>query len=274
MAFVRTNLGNTLLRTGHTDEAILELQEAVASDPEGSLSHYFLAGAYATKGWSDEALAEYLRVTEIEPGHALAHAEVANLLLKAGRTQEAIERFRKALSLNSSLAVAHANLGYALLETGEWMESITHSRRSLEIDPHGVAALQNLGLAYARSGCFREASVAFAETLRIDPSIVSALTNGAWILATSPEADLRDGPLALEYALRADQQTGGVDLWALRVLAAAYAEVCQFENAEQTVQRALALVAANSNTPASGTLRADLQAYRAGRPLRIPAPPQ
>ncbi len=80
------------------------------------------------------------------------------------------------------------------------------------------------------------------ETLRLDPDKIGTQITLAWILSTSPDAGIRDGTKALEFAQRAEQTSGGHNLMVFRVLAAAYAENGRFPEAinaaEEGAQRA------------------------------------
>ena len=64
----------------------------------------------------------------------------------------------------------------------------------------------------------------------------------AWIRATSPYAEVRDGRKAVQFAELANQVTGGRNTGMLSILAAAYAEAGDFEKAVATQQKAIALL--------------------------------
>ena len=87
----------------------------------------------------------------------------------------------------------------------------------------------------------------------------------AWLLATNPDATLRDGELALDYAQRAvaKVQTPAY----LDTLAAAYAELGQFAEAVATQERAIALVV-DAQSELAAELQGHLLAYRDGKPWR------
>jgi TPR repeat protein len=98
-----------------------------------------------------------------------------------------------------------------------------------------------------------------------------AMNDYAWLLATSPDAELRDGPRALTLARRAvalERSPSHLD-----TLAAAYAELGRFTQAVATQRDALAAVAALDPRPANAAaleqeLSAHLEAFEAGRPWR------
>ena len=90
----------------------------------------------------------------------------------------------------------------------------------------------------------------FQKVLELDPNHVTAQNNLAWMLATCPDASLRNGPKAVELAQRAVQLSAGMSPQILDTLAAAYAEAGQFPEAIKTARQALDLsVAQNNQTP-------------------------
>src|SRR5208282_4761389 len=87
----------------------------------------------------------------------------------------------------------------------------------------------------------------FQKVLELQPNDADIHNVVAWMLATSPEATVRDGARAIELARRANQLSAGDDPMILRTLAAAYAEAGRFPEAVSTAQRALQLATARTN---------------------------
>ena len=112
-----------------------------------------------------------------------------------------------------------------------------------------------------------EAISQFQKALAIKPGYVAAQNNLAWVLATSPQASLRNGIKAVGLAERANQLAGGKNPVILATLAAAYAEAGRFPEAIETAQRALRLAEGQSNTALAGALQSQLKLYQAGIPF-------
>ncbi len=94
----------------------------------------------------------------------------------------------------------------------------------------------------------------------------------AWVLATSPEARLRNAGEATELAEQAAVLTDHRDPLILDVLAASYAASGRFEEAVATARAAIDRAAAAGAQRLADGFRQRLQLYQQGRPYREPAP--
>ena len=91
--------------------------------------------------------------------------------------------------------------------------------------------------------------------------------NLAWLLATSPDATVRNGPEALALVEKIADQFPN-DHAFVNIVAAALAENGRFAEAVATAERALALARAAGNKNVETLVTQRLEAYRAGRPWR------
>ena len=131
---------------------------------------------------------------------------------------------------------------------------------------------------------YPRALAAFDELARSFPDYFDAHFGLAWIRATCRDAQYRDGKFAVASATRACELSNWLDVGALGVLAAAYAEVGDFASAVKWQQKAIALTAkrAAPGNPQSrpttiwltgkitgtGSLQERLALYLAGKPYR------
>ena len=263
------NLGNALLKKGNVDEAIAHFQEALQIIPDYAEAHNNLGNALLKKGNVDEAIVHYQKALQIKPDYAGDHNNLGYALLKKGNVDEAIAHFQKALQITPDYAEAHYNLGNALLQKGNVDEAIVHYQKALQITPDYAEAHNNLGNALIKKGSVDEAIVHYQKTLQIKPDNVEAQNNLAWVLATCPQASLRDGNKAVELAQRANQLTGDGNPVVLGTLAAAYAEAGRFPEAVETAQRALQLAETQSNAALADAIRSQLKLYQAGNPFHL-----
>jgi tetratricopeptide (TPR) repeat protein len=268
-AEVHYNLGNALLQKGKVDEAIAHYQMALQIKPDNAEAHYNLGNELLQKGKVDEAIAHFQKALQITPEFAEAHYNLGDALLQKGKVDEAIAHFQKALQITPEFAEAHYNLGGALLQKGSVDEAIAHYQKALQIKPDYAKAHFNLGNALFQKGSVDEAIAHFQKALEIDPDYAKAQNNLAWVLATCPQASLRNGNKAVELAQRANQLTGDGNPAILGTLAAAYAEAGRFPEAVETAQRALQLAETQSNTALAEAIRSQMKLYQAGLPFHL-----
>ncbi len=264
------NLAGCLYELGRFDEALEEYRRAIAIYPDYAHAHNNLGIALLRKGQVEEAIAHLQRVVEIQPDAAPAHNNLGAALLGMGRVDEAFAHLQKALEIQPGLASAHNNLGDALLRKGRFDEAITRFQEAVRLRPDFARAHCNLGAALLRKGQAAEALAHYQAAIAAQPANPPVLTTVAWVLATCPEAAVRNGPRAVELAQQAERLPGGANPSVLGTLAAAYAEAGRFPEAVATARRALELATAQANTAQAEALRTQLELYQAGSPFRDP----
>jgi tetratricopeptide (TPR) repeat protein len=255
------------LRDRHQlDAAIEEYQRGLAIWPDYADAHYNLAGIYLEKGDADKAISEYRTAIRLQPNDAELHNNLGSALLQRGSREDAIAEYEAALRLHPNLAAAHVNIARALLQTGDLDRAIEHFRASVSTDPANAEAHSDLGAALLRKGDIAAAMKELDTTLSLNPNDLSALTNLSWLLATSADAATRNGPRAVALATHANDLTHSADPFALHSLAAAYAEVGQFDKAIDAADRAIA--SPHANAALVNALGREIESYRARIPYR------
>jgi protein O-mannosyl-transferase len=176
------------------------------------------------------------------------------------------------LAVTSNNDVAHASLADLLLKRDRIDEAISHSEEALRIHPRNGNAHDTLALGLFRRGRVDEAVAHWRESLEIRPDSMNAQANLAWVLATSPDASLRDGAKAVELAKKVLERAGQANdanvIVVLRTLAAGYAESGRFSEAIETAQQALQLAIAQDNFALTKDLQSNVANYRRNLPLR------
>ena len=261
------NLGNALLQKGSVDDAITHFQKALQIGPDNAEAHYNLGNALLQKGKMDEAIVHYQRALQIKPDYAKAHYNLGSILLQKGSVDEAIAHYQKALEIKPDHVKARISLGTALLQKGRADEAITNFQMVLQIKPDDADACVNLGNALLQKGKMDEAIVHYQKALEIMPDNLEVQNNMAWVLATAPQASLRNGNRAVKLAERANQLAGGRNPVILRALAAAYAEAGRFGDARRSAQEAIELARAAGQQDMVEQLNGELKLYEAGLPF-------
>jgi tetratricopeptide (TPR) repeat protein len=118
------------------------------------------------------------------------------------------------------------------------------------------------------TGNYERALLGFDKLVRLYPDYPATHERRAWLLATCPLATIRNGKLAVIEARRACELTNWKALWYFSTLAAAHAEIGDFDGAVSWEQKAR-----NGSNHHFGPDKDPLTLYKTGKPVRLPLPP-
>lgn len=220
-------------------------------------------------GRIDEAVKHYEAALRIRPDAAV-HNNLGGIFASRGQMDAAMEHFKMAVAIMPDNADAHSNLGRIFAERGQLDNAIVQFHKALESDPNNVNIYGQLGDALRRQGKNAEAAEQWRKATELQPSALSSVYQLAWLLATCPDAAVRNGADAVELASRAVQLSRGKDPAILGVLAAAYAENKQFSEAIEAADRAVAAASAAGKTRLAEALQQQRKLYQANTPYRVP----
>lgn len=135
----------------------------------------------------------------------------------------------------------------------------------IEDDSEDVDSLRGRGDAYLSLSKHKEAVADYMEALKIDSERDGVLNNLAWVLATSPFDEVRDGKKAIEYATKAGELTEWKEAHVLSTLASGYAETGDFEKAKEWIEKALEI---SEDEDQREGLNNELESYKEEKPWR------
>ncbi len=181
----------------------------------------------------------------LQPHHAYILAALGNCYLRMGKFNEAANCYDEVLQLRPKFMNAHFNLALALTKLGQLDRAMAEYKKVLALQPTVVRAHVELGLLCARKGDHDEALLHFREAYRLDPNSAPALQNLAWTLVIHPDAGKRNGNEAVRLAQRLCELSQEKDPARLNTLAAAYAEIGNYDAAVQTEGEAITLLKAS-----------------------------
>jgi len=122
--------------------------------------------------------------------------------------------------------------------------------------------------AHAELGQYEQAEDWFQRSSRSDSNYYDLWLSWEWQMATAQDASYRDGKRVLEYAGKGSDLTSRYRIRALETLAAAHAELGDFDAA--VTRQSEAIDALDSNAPAERqqVIRERLTLYESRRSLR------
>ena len=268
---------------------------------ENDFEGYFLLGnAYGESGDLDKAAESYRSALQINPDLTKAQAQLGRVLLMQKNFAKAENQFGEVLRLDYENVDAHTGLGYALAAQEKYVEAETEYAIALQLKPNNAAIREALMLTTRKAelqrtlaslyemlrsqptsethariaallsaqGKFQDAAGHYLEALRLKPDAPEVMNNLAWLLATCPDAHIRDGAQASKYAESACELTNYRVTPMIGTLAAAYAEAGRFDEAIATAKKACALASAAGEQNLLKRNQELLVLYRAHQPYR------
>jgi tetratricopeptide (TPR) repeat protein len=296
--------GLALFMSKRNNEAIDAFSEEIKLMPEAASPYLHRARVYAADKKTKEALDDVQHALKNEPDNPQHVAEA--LLLRAQVHQQAgdvktaradldevlkeIPDWAPALEFRAILA-AQANDYPAAIDDLQALlkkapqssdllnqlallyqankqprKAIATYGDSLASNPESFTALRGRADAYLNVGKHAEAVADYEAALKINPEDSGVLNNLAWVLATSPDDNVRNGKRAIELATQAAKLGDYKQGFVLSTLAAGYAETGDFDTARQWSQKAVDL---GSKDPDTNTqLKKELSSYENKKPWR------
>lgn len=217
-----------------------------------------------------EAAAEFRKAVAASPRNVTARINLGATLSQLGDPAGAIEQFEEALRIDPGKVNAHYNLAILFSGQNSYEKAITHFRSALAIEPNDQTVRYLLGRELAKVGRLDEALAELARVAPEDPNNERAVAMLAYLLATSPALELRNGARALELAQRLYDRTRVASHGALVPLA--LAELGRCREASEWQQRMIVLAEQQNNKALLTRLRTNLKLFEQS-PCRPPADP-
>ena len=218
----------------------------IVSDHRKELPEFLSAASAADAG--DNAARKILRVSI---------AEIASQFLGAGNWEPIPPD-----------AAAFVVRGSFLLDVGNTDQAFVDFDRAIELEGQSFDAFFHRGEAFYWNHQLAKSISDFERAIELNPTDYHARNNLAWILATCPDVELRNGSRAVELANTACERVGFSIWYCLGTLAAAHAEAGDFEQACYFAQESLHL----APEAEASNCQARLKSYQADKPWREPLP--
>lgn len=257
------------VQKGEIDKAIADIDEAVGLQPD-FFGFFRLRGKlYAAKRDYDKALSNFDYAIELAPKDPTSYLDRGLVHTFRKDYDKALADYNECIRLQPKEPQGYLWRGstYALKDDNK--KAIADFDKALAIDPKLTMARVGRGSAFLKLKDYAKAKDDFAAAVKLAPDDSNAYNNLAWVLATAPEAGLRDGKKAVELATKACALSKHRNAADLDTLAAAYAEAGDFKTALRWQERAIRMLPAE---PAGqvAEYRQRLKLYEQGKPYRLP----
>jgi tetratricopeptide (TPR) repeat protein len=257
--------GQLRAEAGRHQEALVDFDDAVRADPGRWRAIHNRGMLLAQSGAFERAFDDFTRTIQLKPDFAKAYSNRAALLMVAGDLETAVGDYRRAIELDPALAVAHRGCGRACHLLRQLDAALEHYNEAVRLAPEDAYAVASRADLLTDLGRYAEAIAEYERTIELDPKSAHAYSSYAWLLATCPDASLRNSELAIEQAKLAIELSGAKNAVSFDTLAAAQANAGDFSAAMQTVRRAVQLAPPEERE----IYEARLVMYQRAKPYRI-----
>lgn len=240
-------------------DALRSLQE-IDQTPATAWEYYGRGRSWSAQGRSDLALADFDRAITLNPKFGAAFNGRANEYFRVGDYERAIADYNEAVFLDPNPGIVYCNRAGAWLKSGEVEIALEDYREAIERNPSYAPAYFGRANASVAKASYSQALADYRQAIRLDPQFAAAYDNLAWVLASAPLSDHRNGKQAVEMATKACELTDWKQADFVATLAAAYAETGNFADAIHWQKRAIELA------PERKPLQTRLVTYLARRP--------
>jgi tetratricopeptide (TPR) repeat protein len=245
-----------------TDESLW--RDTLAKNPTAWSAHNNLGCILAEQNKIDDAITHFEASIRYNTNNAQARCNLGKAWTQQGKLIQAEAELRTAVALKPQEPEFHRSLAYALGGQGKSDEALIQLRQAAELEKSAAGFLELARLLH-QLGREREAVTEYRRAVDAQPSSIEGLNNLAWILATSGDDSVRNGPDAVRFAEKACQATNNKDPMTMGTLAAAYAEAGRFADAIATAERGAEIATAAGNMQYASINRQLLELYRAGK---------
>ena len=159
---------------GLLEEALLDLERALALDPDSVDALLQRAACLAELERPQEALRGLERALELAPSDPRVRYARGACLGRLGRNEEALADYARVLELDPTHLRAWANQGSARSNLGRYAEALADYDRALELDPRHVLSLYNRGRTKSKLQRYEDAIVDYDRALELDPALGQA----------------------------------------------------------------------------------------------------
>jgi tetratricopeptide (TPR) repeat protein len=258
--------GRLALGAQRYTEAAAEFRKAVAAKPDSLTAHLSLGAALTQTGDLKGAAAQFTEALRLDPPNIIAHYNLAVLLAHDDQHEQAIAHLQSVFSVDPNDLGARYLMAEELLKSNRFEEALAEFSRVVSADPDNEEALLEQVKLLQRKQQYKQALESLEKGYARNPQKGQTVAMLAYLLAASPQYDLRDGARALKLAQLANKNTESLQLGA--IVALALAELGRCSEAAEWQRKLIATAEQEHKTDLLAKLRTGLKQYEGGPPCR------
>jgi len=249
------------------DKAALEqVNKALDKDPNDAESLLLRAQVYSALKENDKAKADIEKAMRLDPDSPRGILMRSMVAAQQKRFAEAIADIKLLLQVDPTDVNLRLQLASYYVADKRPRKAIEMMSAILADEEKNADVLRARGDALLSVGRHADAIADYDKALSIAPEDTGVLNNLAWVLATSPEDNLRNAKRSIELATKACELTKYDKPHILSTLASGYAEMGDWDTAIKWSSKA---VEGGSDEPETAEqLKKELESYKQKKPWR------
>lgn len=253
--------GRAALEAKRFADAAVEFRKAIAAKPDSVAAHLNLGTTLVQMNDLIAAVTEFRIVLRLDSENANAHFNLAIVLATQNEHRAAIEELQALLKTNPEDLNARLFLAKELLNAERGYEALAEFLRVAQADPNNEEAVLQAAVLLSRAKQYANALSLLEKSHARNPEKTDTAATLAYLLAASPQNDLRAGVRALPLAQEVYQTTGLPRHGA--IVALALAELGRCAEAADWQRKMIGLAEQKQQADLAVKLKNDLKNYEA-----------
>lgn len=202
-------------------------------------AYYNLGVVYDRQRNIEKAIQYYKKAIEMDSSYGVAYANLGDSYYTQGDFADATAHYSKAfkIDINTIGTDRHIYWGFALENLDKFDEAVQHYNKASQMDFDQLRRIISAGQYYDIVNKTKIAEI----TNKYNAEEANGLNHRAWVYANTKIPDLFKPREAIQLATKAVELTNWKNATFIATLADAYYSNEQYQNAIETIKRALAL---------------------------------
>ena len=223
------DLGIKNAEKGNFNEGIQHFNKVLEIDPDNYLAYYNRGLAYKNMNEYKNAIADLNYCIKVDPSNSWPYFQLGGVWCDQGDLEKGIRFYSKAIEVNPNHIEPYGTRGIMKSMLGRIDSAVDDLNTAIEIDPqYPMLYIVKAQILELKGDC-QAVIENYEKAMSFDPEKFNTKGDIAWILAACPDSNFRDGEKALELAAEFYDSDQNHEI--LRTVAAAYADIGDFENA-------------------------------------------
>lgn len=171
------NMARVLTDLRRYDEAVLNYNKALLTNPNFLEALLGRGNAYSELSRYDEAIADYDRALFLAPDFALAFCNKGKALYELRKFEDALICLNQAVLLSPDFAEAYSNRGNVYKELSNYEEALDDYSKAIQLNPNLAGVYSNRGCVLEELKRYEEAIKDHSKAIVLKPDYAEAYSN-------------------------------------------------------------------------------------------------